>query len=244
MAALMYNTTVMEALGIMGEDRPIVQLKKGNALYASFEDRAIVGIDGMKRAYPSWLFYGSARVRGGQYELGQIDGRRLFVGVSDPDPAEDVWSGMFAMTPNDDASLHHVTIGVQAEPEIAMRPSNYMNLGIYVQTDTITDRINYVACTVDILPDSLILRAESGLGNVTAVAGPYWAARLDISGLRQPYSGRLIAHGDAQNAVPEKKDFAGGGIYSYGNIDWMEKSKYYDAIHKGGRIKVLKSILF
>jgi hypothetical protein len=339
MVALMYNATVMEALGMSGEDRPIVQLKRGGVLHAGFEDRDISGIDGMRQAYPSWFFDGSARVRGGDYQLSQVQGRGLFVGVSDPNPADDVWSGMFAMTPNDHASLHHVIITVPPVPEITQRPSNYMNLGMYVQTDTITDRINYVACTVDIRPDSLILRAESGLGNgtvvtsrtvhwekavkldqrvmectlvtngdnyfraivngenvfesealdlqmpkpfnayletqvkglqrvvygqftdyysafshdieviklkpgqavslgnVTAAAGPDGIARLDVSSLRQPYSGTLVAHGDTADAVLEKNDFAGGDIYSYGQIDWIEKSKYYGTNDKGGTIK-------
>ena len=43
---------------------------------------------------------------------------------------------------NDRSSLHHVTITVPPVPEITRRPSNYMNLGMYVQTDTVTDRIN------------------------------------------------------------------------------------------------------
>jgi hypothetical protein len=339
MVAMMYNATVLDALGMAGEDRPIVQLKKGNVIRAGFEDRDVSGIAGMRLAYPTWFFDGSARVRGGEYDLNQIEGKGLYVGVSDPNPGDEVWSGMFAMTPNDHASLHHVTITVPPVPEITQRPSNYMNLGMYVQTDTITDRINYVACTVDIRPDALILRAESGLGtgtvvtnrtvhwekavdldqrvmdctlvtngdnyfraivngekvfesealdlqmpkpfnayletqvkgiqrvvygqftdyysannysidvirlkpgqvvslgNVTAAAGPDGVARLDISSLPQPYDGMLVVHGQSQDAVLAKKDFAGGDIYSYGDIDWIEKSKYYGTADKGGTIK-------
>jgi hypothetical protein len=37
--------------------------------------------------------------------------------------------------------------------------------------------------------------------------------------------------------VLENNDFAGGDIYSYGQIDWIEKSKYYGTNDKGGTIK-------
>lgn len=169
MPMLMYNASMMQALGMMGDDRPLVHLKKGAVTHAGFDDRDITSISGMRASYPSWSFAGSALVRGGQYDVQQVRGQGLVVGVSDPDPSDRVWSGMFAMTPHDYSSLYHVEIAAPRVPEIAADPGNYMNLGMYVQTDTATDRINYVACTMDIRPDHLVLRAESGLGNGTVV---------------------------------------------------------------------------
>ncbi|MEO9295321.1 MAG: hypothetical protein ABI347_06955 [Nitrososphaera sp.] len=160
---VLYDATVMSALGMMGDDRPLVQLEKGRVLYESFTEKSISGIDAMKKEYPSWFFDGSATVRGGSYDISQVREKGLYVGVSDPNPGDSVWSGIFAMSPNDYSSLYHVSITVPSAAVID--PADYANLGMYVQTDVTTGRINYVGCTIDIRPDKLILRVESGLGN-------------------------------------------------------------------------------
>lgn len=336
---LMYNVSMMQALGMMGEaDRPLVQLKKGTVTRVGFDDLDIGDIAAMRSAYPSWFFAGSAIVRGGEYDVRQAHGQGLLVGVSDPHPDDSVWSGIFAMTPSDYSSLYHVRMAVPRVPEIADDPSNYMNVGMYVQTDTSTDRINYVACTVDIRPDRLVLRAESGLGNGTVVtsrtvhweksvgldhdavdctlvtngdnyfraivdgqtvfesdrldlqmpkpfnayletqvlgiprvvygqfsnyysanspsveviklrpgqqvslwpasatAGPDGVARLDVAGLPTPYHGQLVVHASSMDAALNST-FAGGDVYSYGPVNWVEESKYFGDMRKGGTIK-------
>lgn len=333
---VLFNATVMSALGMMGDGRPLSQLEKGRVIYAPFTGKSVGGIDAMKQEYPSWFFNGSATVRGGTYDISQVRGKGLFVGVSDPNITDDVWSGIFAMSPNDYSSLYHVSITV---PSIAVKkPADYANIGMYVQTDVTTGRINYVGCTLDIRPDKLILRVESGLGNdalvtsrtvhweksvsldqrtmdctlvtngdnyfsatingervftsdklnlhmprpfnsyletqvkgipdivygkfsdyysafsgelrviklspgqrvtlggVTSAADSSGVARLDISSLRQPYSGSLIVRGEHADSVLVRDDFMGGDLYSYGPINWIEQSKYKNAADRGGTI--------
>lgn len=334
--AVLYDATVLSALGMMGDDRPLTQLEKGRVIYAPFTAKSTGGIDAMKLEYPSWFFDGSATVRGGTFDVSQVRGKGLFVGVSDPNIKDDVWSGIFAMTPNDYSSLYHVVINVPSDP--VKKPADYANLGMYVQTDVTTGRINYVGCTVDMRPDKLILRVESGLGNdamvtsrtvhwekevsvdqktmdctlvtngdnylsavingervfasdklnlhmprpfnsyletqvkgipdmvygrfsdyysafsgelrviklapgqkvslggVSAIADGAGVARLDISELRQPYSGSLIVDGEHADSVLARDDFMGGDIYAYGPVNWIERSNYKNTADRGGTI--------
>ncbi|WP_337863248.1 hypothetical protein [Nitrososphaera sp.] len=193
---LLYNATVMAALGIMGDERKIVQLQKGGVLNTPFTRGSLDGIDAMKGAYPSWYFDGSARVRGGSYDVHQVAGEGLYVGVSDPDPDDPVWSGIFAMSPNDYSSLYHVRMDVPGRLPVSSDPADYMNVGMYVQTDTSTGRINYVGCTIDIRPDSLILRVESGLGNDMLVTSRtvHWEKRVGLD--ERTVDCTLVTNGD------------------------------------------------
>jgi hypothetical protein len=191
----MYNATVMTALGMVGDIRPIVQLQSGQIFSQQFADETITGIDSMKSKYPNWYFDGSARVRGGMYDVSQVRGEGLYVGVSDPDPLDGVWSGFFVMTPNDYSSLYHVKIYLPPLP-VSHDPANYANLGMYVQTDTATGRINYVACTIDMRPDVLIYRVESGLGNDTFVTNRTIHWEKEISLEREFMDCTLVTNGD------------------------------------------------
>lgn len=165
---VMYDATVMTALGMIGDNRPIERLEKGGVLSEPFTDGDIDGISAMRQEYPGWFFDGSVTVRGGDYDVSQVDGEGLYVGVADPDPGDGTWSGLFAMTPNDYSSVYHVTMQVPELPA-SRDPADHANIGMYIQTDTSTGRINYISCTVDIRPDRLIYRIESGLGNDDSV---------------------------------------------------------------------------
>lgn len=335
--AVMYDATLLTALGMVGDGRSIEQLQSGNAISEQFSDKNISGIDNMKHAYPQWFLDGSATVRGGQIDISQVKGKGLFVGVSDPRPDDDVWSGIFVMSPNDYSSLYHVKVTVPSQ-DVKQQPPQYENLGMYVQTDVTTGRINYVGCIIDILPDKLVLAVESGLGNdalvtsrtvlwqkdvsldqttmdctlvtngdnyfaaivngervfeshnlnlqmprpfnsyletqnkgipnlvygkftdyysnfsgeirvikmapgqkasigdVSAFADSSGVAHLDVSGLKQPFSGKLTVYGAHANSVLAKDDFVGGDLYSYGPIDWIEESRYRNVADKGGTI--------
>jgi hypothetical protein len=77
---------------------------------------------------------------------------------------------------------------------------------------------------------------KASIGNVSAVADSSGVARLDISTLKQPFSGKLTVYGAHTNSVLAKDDFVGGDLYSYGPIDWIEESKYRNVADKGGTI--------
>jgi hypothetical protein len=179
--AVMYDATVMTALGMAGDERPIERLERGGVLSESFTEGDVAGVDAMRQEYPQWFFDGSVMVRGGQYDISQADGRGLLVGVADPDTADDTWSGIFAMTPNDYSSLYHVTMQAPELP-VSNNPSDYANIGMYIQTDTVTGRINYIACIVDIRPDRLFYRVESGLGNDDSVTSwtVHWEKEVSV----------------------------------------------------------------
>lgn len=192
---MMYNATVMTALGLVGDSKPIMHLQNGKVMSEAFADMTVNGIDSMKDKYPSWFFDGSARVRGGQYDVSQVAGEGLYVGVNDPNPDDAIWSGIFAMSPNDYSSLYHVTIELPPLP-VSYDPADYANLGMYVQTDTATGRINYIACIIDMRPDRLIYRVESGLGNDDSVTSRkvHWEKEMDLD--QQEMDCTLITNGD------------------------------------------------
>lgn len=198
--AVMYDATVMTALGMTGNSKPIVQLQSGRVISETFADETVNGIDAMKSKYPPWFFDGSARVRGGQYDVSQVAGEGMYVGVSDPNSYDNIWSGIFAMSPNDYSSLYHVTIHVPPLP-VSYDPADYANLGMYVQTDTTTGRINYVACIIDMRPDRLIFRAESGLGNGDSVTSwnILWEREMGLD--QEQMDCTLITNGDNHMAV-------------------------------------------
>ena len=74
------------------------------------------------------------------------------------------------------------------------------------------------------------------LGGVTATADNSGMTRLDISSLRQPYSGSLVVRGEHADSVLAKDDFMGGDLYSYGPINGIEQSKYKNVADRGGTI--------
>jgi hypothetical protein len=178
---VMYDATVMTALGVVGDNRPIERLEHGRVLSETFLGGNVDGTDDMRQEYPQWFFDGSVMVRGGQYDISQKSGEGLLVGVGDPDTTDDTWSGIFAMTPNDYSSVYHVTMQVPELP-VSNDPDDYANIGMYVQTDTTTGRINYIACIVDIRPDKLFYRVESGLGNSDSVTSwtVHWEKEMSI----------------------------------------------------------------
>lgn len=197
---VIYDATVMTALGIVGDNRAIEQLQKGGVVSEAFTDAGVGGIDAMKLQYPQWFFDGSATVRGGEYDISQVKGEGLYVGVGDPDPADETWSGIFAMTPNDYSSLYHVTMQVPAFP-VSGDPADYANIGMYVQTDTATGKINYIACIVDIRPDRLFYRVESGLGNDVSVTSWTIHWEKEVSADQREMDCTLYTNGDNHMAA-------------------------------------------
>lgn len=179
--AVMYDATVMTALGVVGDNRPIERLEHGRVMSETFLVGDVEGINAIRQEYPRWFFDGSVMVRGGQYDISQKNGGGLYVGVSDPDTGDDTWSGIFAMTPNDYSSVYHVTMQVPELP-VSEDPDDYASIGMYVQTDTVTGRINYIACIVDIRPDKLYYRVESGLGNADSVTSwtVHWQKEVSV----------------------------------------------------------------
>lgn len=197
---MMYDASFMTAVGMVGDSRPIVQLQSGKVISETFADGTVSGVDAMKIRYPPWFFDGSARVRGGEYDISQVAGEGLYVGVSDPNPLDNTWSGIFVMSPNDYSSVYHVTIHLPPQP-VSYDPADYANLGMYVQTDTSTGRINYVACIVDMRPDRLVFRAESGLGNADSVTSwnVLWEREVGLDQTEMDCT--LITNGDNHMAV-------------------------------------------
>ncbi|WP_415282875.1 hypothetical protein [Candidatus Nitrososphaera sp. FF02] len=197
---VMYDATVMTALGMIGDNRPIERLEKGGVLSETFTDGDIDGISAVKQEYPRWFFDGSVMVRGGDHDISQVDGEGLYVGVSDPDPGDGTWSGIFAMTPNDYSSVYHVTMQVPDLP-VSEDPADYANIGMYIQTDTSTGRINYIACIVDIRPDKLFYRVESGLGNDDSVTSwtVHWEKEMSV--LDRTMDCTLLTNGDNHMAA-------------------------------------------
>ncbi len=193
--AVMYDATVMTALGMAGDDRPIEKLESGRVLAEAFTEGSVSGMDAMRQEYPQWFFDGSVMVRGGQYDISQVDGKGLRVGVADPDPGDGVWSGIFAMTPNDYSSLYHVTMQAPELP-VSRDPADYANIGMYIQTDTVTGRINYIACIVDIRPDRLFYRVESGLGNDDSVTSWTVLWEKEVSMKEGTMDCTLLTNGD------------------------------------------------
>ena len=197
---MMYDGSVMTALGMVGDNPQIVQLQSGMVMSETFADTTIRGVDAMKKKYPSWFFDGSARVRGGQYDISQVADQGLYVGVSDPNTFDGTWSGIFAMSPNDYSSVYHVKIHLPAQP-VSNDPADYASLGMYVQTDTSTGRINYIACIIDMRPDRLIFRAESGLGDADSVTSRniHWEREMSID--EEEMDCTLVTNGDNHMAV-------------------------------------------
>jgi hypothetical protein len=108
-----------------------------------------------------WKYNGSAEYYQTPYDLAK-DSQGLHLGVQAPALGE--WRGIYAVSPNTDASLFHSVITTDRRTNPPTIPSSFYENGLYVQTAAITD-VNYVTCTSDTSSFGTVWAIFSATGN-------------------------------------------------------------------------------
>lgn len=108
-----------------------------------------------------WKYNGSAEYYQTPYDLSK-DSQGLHLGVQSPSTGE--WRGIYAVSPNTDATLFHSVITTDRRTNPPTVPSTFYENGLYVQTAAITD-VNYVVCTSDTSSFGTVWAVFSATGN-------------------------------------------------------------------------------
>lgn len=108
-----------------------------------------------------WKYNGSAEYYQTPYDLYK-DSQGLHLGVQSPAIGE--WRGIYAVSPNTDASLFHSVITTDRRTNPPTIPSTFYSNGLYVQTAGITD-VNYVTCFSDTSSFGTVWAIFSATGN-------------------------------------------------------------------------------
>lgn len=128
-----------------------------------------------------WTLYGSAIKSKAPVDVHESTSEGLSLGIKAAQAGN--WSGYFAMSRDDYASLYHSDIELPRRENLSGN-LNRFSAGLYIQTSIIYGQINYVACVGEIGPAGVEWRVESGLGNDVVVTqhhdlwrdmnGPVW----------------------------------------------------------------------
>jgi hypothetical protein len=145
--------------------RVLVKAKPGLFFTDSLQDGNQTMRELSDRQDDSWDFAGSALARGSPADWYQIQGEGLFLGVTNTEINAE-WSGIFAMSDDDYATLYHAVISI---PDSSLATRQNFNVGMYIQTDVLYGVINYVGCVANSTPRGPVWVVESGLGNATQV---------------------------------------------------------------------------
>ena len=113
-----------------------------------------------------WTLYGSAVKSKAPIDVHESTSDGLSLGIKAAQAGN--WSGYFAMSRDDYASLYHSNIELPRRENLGGILSRF-SAGLYIQTSIIYGQINYVACVGEIGPAGVEWRVESGLGNDVVV---------------------------------------------------------------------------